>query len=266
MPILDVCEFAWRDRTGYAFLSTRNPQLPKEDPLYWVDHSFRWPAERNKLHSFVRQARREQLDLYWAPALFNKPRRSATTAQPVDLLWADLDAVDPNLLPNNLKPTAAWETSPGRFAAVWRLDEELEPQVQTKLNQRLTYTIGADKGGWGLSKVLRVPGTVNYKYPDNPRGRQLWLNGHELRSSQVLADLPELGVSNELHEGEDGRGDLPDPQGVMRAYHIPPRARAILRSKHADVGTRSDRLWQLECLLAEAGLCLLYTSDAADEL
>ena len=32
----------------------------------------------------------------------------------------------------------------------------------------MTYTLGADKSGWDLTQVLRVPGTRNYKYPGGP--------------------------------------------------------------------------------------------------
>src|SRR5690606_8075578 len=90
----------------------------------------------------------------------------------LDLLWADLDEVDPNTC--DPKPHVAWETSTGRYAALWYLDEARDAQEVLHVNRNLTNFLGADPGGWDLTQVLRVPGTVNRKYGHEQRGVLLW--------------------------------------------------------------------------------------------
>lgn len=250
---IDVCELAWGEKRGYVYFSQRDPKLSNTDPGYWEDTSFRWPDDKQSIRSFIARAGAGPRDLYWAPVVFSKPQRSQRTAKSTDILWADLDTVDPHSIPNHLKPTAAWQTSPGRWQALWKLDVRLRPEDLKELNQRLTYTVGADKGGWGLSKVLRVPGTANHKYDTHPQVKLEWMNGHVLDAAKIVKDLPELEVVRGDPAGGDEH-DLPDPRAVLRKYKISARAKAILRTKRADVGTRSDRLWELACLLAEAGL------------
>ena len=45
-----------------------------------------------------------------------------------------------------------------------RFVSQLEPDVAEAINHRITDRIGADSGGWALTKLLRVPGTLNFKY------------------------------------------------------------------------------------------------------
>src|SRR4030095_13271805 len=62
----------------------------------------------------------------------------------------------------------AWSASPQRYQAWWELDHACSPKGIERLNRQMTYTLGADKSGWDLTQVLRVPGTRNYKYPGGP--------------------------------------------------------------------------------------------------
>lgn len=247
---LDLCTLAWSDQQGYVSISVRNPQLDKKDPGYWNDLTFSWPAERHKVATILDKAKRTKKDVYWAPAVFTEPKRDARKVQEMRTLYADLDEIDPHSLPKSLKPTAAWESSPGRWQALWSLDTPLRPQAQQDLNKMLTYAIGADKGGWDLTQVLRTPGTQNHKYKSLPRVKMLWLNGHTLSPAQVIDDLPTVPTTT-----DDGV-ELPDPLLILRRYRqrMNARTKTLLKARYAKVGTRSERLWELECLLAEAGL------------
>lgn len=245
----DLFDLAWREQKGYVCLSLRNAQLTKDHPDYWRDMIFSWPKGRNKLLHAIDDATKAGRDVYWSPAVYASPQRAKDgVIGRVHTLWADLDEVDPKTLAPQLKPTAAWESSPGRFQALWLLDKPLSPQEQTNLNQRLTYAIGADKGGWDLTQVLRTPGTRNYKYEDQPEVQLLYLNGHRLNVRALDADLPELVTAPQ------SLASLEDPKEVLARHKITARAKELIRARHAQVGTRSDRLWELECLLAEAGM------------
>src|SRR6185295_3143239 len=61
----------------------------------------------------------ERGDWYFCPVVFSKPRRIKEFALPTNVLWADLDPVHPDQC--RLKPSIAWESSPGRYQALWFL-------------------------------------------------------------------------------------------------------------------------------------------------
>lgn len=247
---LDLLSVAWRDQKGYVCLSFRNATLSKEEPGYWRDMTFTWPSGRAKVEAAIKEATKRGRDVYWSPAVYASPQRASEgVLGRVHTLWADLDEVDPRKLPPQLKPTAAWESSPGRFQALWLLDKPLPPQEQSSLNQRLTYAIGADKGGWDLTQVLRTPGTHNHKYPDHPPVELLYLNGHQLNARTLSHDLPEVTKAAPTLTAA-----LQDPKAVMARHKLSARMKELIRARFATVGQRSDRLWELECLLAEAGM------------
>lgn len=250
---MDLCEIAWGSREGYVCLSLRDPSVDKHGKGYWQDLTFTWPNDRTRIAEALDRARTSRKDVYWSPAVFSRPTRTKEAISEVSTLWADLDDADPHKFPRHLRPTAVWETSPNRWQALWLLDRSLKPDVQTKLNQRLTYAVGADKGGWDLTQVLRIPNTPNHKYPDNPKVKLLYLNGHTLDPLQLLADLPDLKTA-EIDEAQID--EVPEQAAVLRRYKdkITARVKELVRARHATVGTRSDRLWELECLLAEAGM------------
>jgi AAA domain/RepB DNA-primase N-terminal domain len=241
---IDLCNLAWRGRTGYVGISIRDPKLTKEDKGYWVDKTYAWPAESARVEQVLEAARTSKKDVYFAPQVFNRPARDAEAVGVSDILYADLDEIDPTSLPKHLKPTAAWETSPNRWQAMWKLTMPIDASAQSALNQRLTYAIGADKGGWDLTQVLRIPGSHNHKYVEAPPVQLLWLNGHQLDPLKLVDDLPEITAATD---------ELPSGAKTLAKYksRLNARIRELTKARHATVGTRSDRLWELECLLAE---------------
>jgi hypothetical protein len=199
-------------------------------------------------------------DLYFAPCLFSDARRVRRNAVPGRWLYADLDEVDPQTLPDTIIPTLAWETSPDRYQAMWLLDRALSPRSLEKLNQRLTYFTGADKGGWSLTKVLRIPGTVSTKY-ETPFQTHLVLNSkavypvHDVAALLKDVDL-DLGLSAHSLERPAAQ-DLPDRALILKRRRklIPIRARQLLNTKTIVRGDdRSARMWELENILLDAGL------------
>lgn len=111
-------------------------------------------------------------DVYFCPHTFKSQRRTADNVQECPTVWADLDECRPDSI--DPSPTVAWETSPGRFQALWGLDDvTLPPSTVEDISKRLAYAYadeGADRSGWDLSQLLRVPMTKNYKYIDTDVG------------------------------------------------------------------------------------------------
>lgn len=101
-------------------------------------------------------------DVFFTPLLFNGSRSNKTVGG-AGVLFADLDrAPYPKL-----RPSVYWNTSRGNTQAVWFLDTPIDDYpTWARLNQAMTRATEADQGGWHGSKLLRVPGTVNWKRRD----------------------------------------------------------------------------------------------------
>lgn len=100
---------------------------------------------------------------YFCPNTFEH-RRKKEQCLPGVWLWQDLDEVTPqdcDIL--GYPPTLYWETSPNRYQALWLLDSSLPPEELAQLNKALNRRLGADKGTWNLTRLLRVPGSYNGK-------------------------------------------------------------------------------------------------------
>lgn len=195
-------------------------------------------------------------DLYFAPVPFKESRRLKQHACGGVWLFADLDEVDPRRL-GYLPPQVAWETSPGRYQAMWRLPEPLGPKAWERLNRAITYRTGADKGGWSLTKVLRVPGTVSTKH------------GYEFTVRLVMEDWDTTTDAATVRrrcsdalpadDPATGRIHLPTRNArEIRREHwqvLSPRARKLIRTRTVRTGDdRSARLWELHNLCLDAGM------------
>ncbi|MBA3952008.1 MAG: hypothetical protein H0X57_09065 [Rubrobacter sp.] len=127
-----------------------------------TQRSWRWPAQRNEAGAYLIEESEAGRDAYFGVHLFRGPgSRKAENAAEVLALWVDGDgATVPEMWP---QPTAVVESSPGRHHFYWRLTRPIPPEEAARLNKRLCYGMGGDKGKWGLGTVLRAPGTLNYK-------------------------------------------------------------------------------------------------------
>lgn len=147
----------------------------------------------------------EGMDMFFSPLVYESPRRLNTNHKVAPLLFADLDPVHPETL--EYRPHLAWETSPGSYQCVWLLDRPVKYRTEwASINRRMTYHVGADRGGWSGSKVLRIPGSVNYKR-GGVTGKLLW---DELGAfgPYIVAELDNLLPDKVAFNGEVG--DAPE--------------------------------------------------------
>ena len=169
----DCLRRLWAQQPGrFICLST------KERSGRWQDHFF---ADVD-LKEFI--ATNRDKNCYFAPMKFDVRARKKEHAVLPRMLWADLDQADPHHL--DLEPTIAIKSSPGRYAALWATDGV----VTEDLNRRLTYHVGADKSGWDVVQVLRLPGSRNLKYASKPQARVLWEDGPIYKVSTLERRLP----------------------------------------------------------------------------
>jgi hypothetical protein len=173
----NVLSAAWGTREGYVFLPYKDQARAWHEP-----EAFFFNGNLPNLESLP------QADVYFCPLLFSKPKRRKENALPTNLLWADLDPVHPNKC--RIRPSIAWESSPGRYQALWFLSTEVSAEQAANLSKRLAYADGADKGGWDVTQVLRLPGTRNYKYPSKPEVKLMWADRNAYSVSEILSAYP----------------------------------------------------------------------------
>lgn len=225
----------------YVFLSTRNPESKKG----WTDSFFQYDNSiKGRVRDWLRQNDPRQKDVYFCPLPFSQPERLAKYVKPVNILWSDVDDGDPK----KLRPTVLWESSPNRHHALWFLKDRLHAEDAADLNKSVTYFCGADKGGWDLSQVLRIPGTFNHKYDFKPQVKLIHWD-KKLLDANIIAskvkhtvrkfDVPE--VSNE------------DASAILKNYRLSSKVLSLLLGE-AEHGKRSEVLWYLENKLMEAGM------------
>ncbi len=242
--------YVWKQQgTGYV-------SLPRKKDGKWEEKSFKWPAQLDQIQKWIKDSVKNQMDIYWCPNVLKGNRRVEDNVRSMKVLYADMDEANPGNLPGDLQPSMAWETSPGRYAALWLLDEKIGATTGLILNKRLTYYINADKSGWDATQVLRIPGTRNYKYKDSPKGSLLWYKGNRIFSEEYFEFLPEVTVSDDVDAMDmEETGDV-DQILYKYADKLLSKTYKLLFTPpdHVEEGTRSEKLWELECLLLESGM------------
>src|SRR5262245_22565848 len=169
--VIDFLTLVWGERHGWV-------DIPSKSGGHWTPFSAEWPTEKGLVERRIASCLEDDEDVYFSVAQFSERGRRLKDTQPSAWLWADLDTVDPtDCATLDLTPTVCWESSPFRYQALWRVDRRLSADVLAKVNRALSYAVGADKGGWDLTQVLRPVGTRNMKYPGGPAVIRLYQDG-----------------------------------------------------------------------------------------
>jgi hypothetical protein len=142
----------WRRHPrGFGFLAARRDGL-------WIERGFRI-NDGDGVEGFFAKYSFRRYDLYYCLNAFNWRRRLGMYACETPFAHVDIDAADPAAF--DPPPTILVETSPSRFQAVWEHATAVEPKVAESLSRALS--LNGDKGGWSITKFLRVPGSLNHK-------------------------------------------------------------------------------------------------------
>lgn len=252
----EICIRTWKSQgiAGYVFVSQKVGGKWKDTPLKFD------PSSSKQIHEIRKTLKSmEDLpgDLYWCPNVFKGPHRRREYVPQGEFLYADLDAVNPEEIDEHLRPTIAWKSSEHRYQALWELEEPLRAHQLEEINRRLTYTLQADKSGWDLTQVLRIPGTMNYKYQPPEKGVLLWDDGPVYKLDDLLPYLTEE-EANLISEGQRmatfvrllGKYKSKIPHKIYQLLQYPPK------EVNKKVGKRSDILWSIEHELIKARIPL----------
>jgi hypothetical protein len=221
----------------------------------WREKTFQYPQEKSSIIKWIQDSLKNKLNIYWCPTVLNDSRRIADNIPEINVLYADLDEVNPNNIPNDLKPSMAWQTSNGRYAAIWELNEFVDSKVGENLNKRLTYYLNADKGGWDLSQVLRIPGLPNHKYTPAQPGKLLWKEDNKY-NYKTFSQLPEVDTDENIDKVITKSEQTKEEIVYKYSNKMKKKALDLLLTPESEVifNDRSAVLWELECLLVEAGM------------
>jgi hypothetical protein len=142
----------WRRHPkGFGFLAARRGEL-------WIERGFQINDSDGVEGFFARYSFR-RYDLYYCLNAFSRKRRLGMYAHETCYAHVDIDGGDPaSFVPS---PSILTETSPKRFQGVWEFSMTVEPKVAENLSRALA--LNGDRGGWSITKMLRVPGSLNHK-------------------------------------------------------------------------------------------------------
>jgi hypothetical protein len=247
LDVLDFLALVWGRRIGWV-------DIPSKAAGHWIPFSASWPEDKALIARRVASCLEDDEDVYFSVAMFHREGRRLADTMSSEWLWADLDTVDPgDCAELGLAPTVAWESSPWRYQGLWKTDSRMRPELLARVNRALSYTLNADRGGWDLTQVLRPVGTKNFKYPGAPEVMLIYDDGPEYNTRELWASV---------RNADPGERQLPARSDVSHGLvggegsRVPARARALLATpaERIVVGERSNRLFELNCLLAEAGL------------
>jgi len=247
----DFLERVWGFDAGWAFIA-RSGKGPFQQRAY------EYPKQFDSLLKDLTEAS-EQENVYFCPHLFSQPKsRDKGKAKEVRTLWIDKDEGYPEDI--QPEPTICWQTSEGRYQAVWLLEKPIDPKIAERVNRHLTYTSKGDKGGWHLGKVIRLPKSYNFKHSPPQEGVLLWDDGPKYSIGELAPEEVFKGdLSSTLpKDSQELPDELPDVEQVLKQYGSKiPQAVWNLLNESPDKGADwSDSLWRIERLLIEAGLPL----------
>lgn len=191
---------------AYTFIGTRRGER-------WQDHAIR--GDRGaKLAAIIAAHPADRFDIYFCPNAFTEPCRRTALALPSRCAWCDIDDADPDAY--DPQPNILCETSPGRFQGIWLWREVSPGDIAEQVSRNIWAKDGGDKGGWSVTKMLRLPGTINHK----PQYRKpvVTLQVYDPRPQKLPRSI--LGGSTPISATGVGKIEITglDPFKIMRRY------------------------------------------------
>ena len=189
-----------------------------------------------------------KFDWYFCPNSFAEPKRQRSCALPTHYAWADIDDAEPaRFMP---QPTTLWKTSPGRFQGLWRSNRLLSIREAEGASKRLWKEFGGDCA-WSITKVLRVPGTLNHKPSyETPRVKLIRSLAGGVSLEKYVSEVPATAVRRDSEIRFDG---VSARDALKRYRHkIGCEVSQLIIGKKAMRPDRSKRIFQIVTALAAA--------------
>jgi hypothetical protein len=195
---LELVEHLFEDQAGYLNTFTgqqarfSDPNARPNELAEVVNRTWEYPRQVEQATEYLARQCRRQRDAYFGVHLYEayQPGRrlAANAARFVQALWIDGDGA--KVPPEWPQPTATVHSSEGREHFYWGLNTPIPAADAVKLNRRMAVAMEADRGKSGLSTVLRVPGTFNFKR-ESPELVTLEIAGGRFDPREIDAAVPE---------------------------------------------------------------------------
>jgi len=180
--------YLFGDKTpGYLCIATAD-----KEKANFIEKFFFWPAESMAAAAYIGNHAITD-NIWFGVTLLRRQKRSKEDALSSSFVWADLDEVDYTSI--EPVPTCVLETSAGRFQAFWRFSgDPIPPLLAEEYSRRIAYSTGADKSGWDMTQLLRVPWTYNFKYnpPQQVAVQSILMDTYEVEEFEKLAPAEQL--------------------------------------------------------------------------
>lgn len=269
---MDFLKQIWGKGEGYAFtpykkkgsdklsLPTRTGDVAK------VPSGGKVPEETDTwLKKCLEALQKIEADVYFTPALFTEnTSRTRENFRECSVVWADFDGNAPDYLTVTPRPSLVVRSSGEKNQHwYWLLTEpETDASKIEAANKLMIERFGSDKAVWDVARILRVPGTVNYKPGKNLPTVEIihdeslpvpvysldYLLADRKSESEDTADLDDLPTPNSVGErmgpgcvkiiaeyiqlkltiGEDGRAYTEDGQHYDRSEKLFGIARLLI--------------------------------------
>jgi ribosomal protein S25 len=247
-------EYLFGEQVGYVCVAYANP-----DKTQFRQTFYEWPKQKADLKSFISKAS-FQRNMWFCVNLLHSPERKKENCLPCQLVWADLDYMDyEDIKP---RPSCIIKSSSGRFQAFWRLDGYVPADVAEDFSRKIAYKLGADKSGWDLTQLLRIPLTTNYKYDEQPEVELVYAD-EERHAIEVFEQIKDTS-SVDQDEVPTVDEPAPDPLALpsidqilyKKLYDIQRTAgfKELLENDPPQGADWSRMLWRLINLCFEMGM------------
>jgi len=245
-------DYVFGERDGYVCLASLAPSTNGKGKF--DQEFFKWPDNKVDALKFIEGSRNK--NVYFGVNLLSKPERIKENCLPQDIVWADLDTCHPSLL--DPAPQVVIESSPDRYQALWKLEDDVPPTIAEEYAKRIysKYKINGVDSGWALTKLLRVPFTVNHKYQSTPEVRIVTASETRIDSAKfesiLIEELKEYGVEDADMPNLD---ELPEAALIVHEYR-----HALSRTGFSNIylvepdEDWSAVLWQLIRICFEVGM------------
>jgi hypothetical protein len=249
-------ELLFKDYQGFLCIATTEPINPKTS---FKQRFFKWPEDFKTVENYILSVEKKH-NVYFCVNLLSEQKRLKEYALSTDFLWADLDTANPDGAAfAKLPPPIVVQSSPGRWQAYWRLTTKLEPFQAEIYSKRIAYHFDADRTGWDLTQLLRVPFTPNMKYAPHPTvmlERMLETTAPPLLFEALPKPIDSIDTEGDVPDlPEDS--DLPQVENVIYKYTAALRRSAFTAIYTQTPGEGDDWsriLWRLIHICFEAGM------------
>src|SRR5258706_3163825 len=253
----DFFRLIFGNETGYVCIAYKGQTDKSFDEKFFL-----YPEQLDDMCEDIDKRALTLTHVYFCPQLLKAKRRKQSDVSRCPVLWADLDTCSPQLM--MVEPSIVVQSSQGRWQAFWRMDNALEPEEAEAICLRIAYLHadqGADRSGWDLTQLMRVPYTPNYKYGDlktAPVVVVIQTNPALYRPGDFIK-YPPYEALKFVNDPLPNEEELPkeEPEEILARYsNIADQVYELYRELPDEGQDWSATQWKLGKLLAEAGLSM----------